>query len=85
MQNNAKPLNAPFSEDWKLHHTSTTVSQWIQKVSLHLDAFSLYVLQHPSPRNDAINALNVIFVHWITRLGIPDMLATDNGNECINS
>ena len=49
-----------------------------------VDAFTHYVVFHPSPKNDATNALNVLFCHWIVKFGIPDILVTDNGNEYIN-
>ena len=49
-----------------------------------VDAFSHYVVLHPSPKNDASNALTVLFDHWIVKFGIPDILVTDNGNEYIN-
>ena len=49
-----------------------------------VDAFTHFVVLHPSPKNDAHNALNTLFDHWITKFGIPDILVTDNGNEYIN-
>ena len=42
------------------------------------------VASYPSPRNDAANALNVLFDHWIVKFGIPDILVTDNLNEYNN-
>ena len=36
------------------------------------------------PKNDAANALTVLFDHWIVKFGIPDILVTDNANEYIN-
>ena len=49
-----------------------------------VDAFTRYVVLHPSPKNDAANALTVLFDHWIVKLRIPEILETDNGNEYIN-
>ena len=49
-----------------------------------VDAFTHFVVLHPSPKNDANNALNVLFDLWKTKFGIPVILVTDNGNECIN-
>ena len=49
-----------------------------------VDAFTHYVLLHPSPKNDAAHALTVLFDHWIVKFGIPDILLTDKGNEYIN-
>ena len=39
---------------------------------------------HPSSRSDAANVLNILFGHWIIKIGIPDILLTENGNEFIN-
>ena len=49
-----------------------------------VDAFTHYVVLHPSPKNDATDANTVLFDHWIVKFGIPDILVTDNGNEYIN-
>ena len=49
-----------------------------------VDAFTHYVVLHPSPKNDATNALTVLFDHWIVTFGIPDIFVTDNENEYIN-
>ena len=49
-----------------------------------VDAFTHFVVLHPSPKIDAHNALTVLFDHWITKFGISDILVTDNGNEYIN-
>ena len=35
-------------------------------------------------KNDATNSLIKLFDHWIVKVGIPDILVTDNGNEYIN-
>ena len=49
-----------------------------------VDAFKHYVVLHPSPKNDATQALTVLFDHWIVKFGKPDTLVTDNGNEYID-
>ena len=49
-----------------------------------VDAFTHYAVLHPSHKNDAENALTVLFDHWIVKFGIPDSLVTDNGNEYNN-
>ena len=49
------------------------------------DAFSHYVLLHPSQKNDHVSALNVSLNHWIDKFGIPDISVTDNEDEFINS
>ena len=43
-----------------------------------VDAFTHYVVLHPSPKIDATHALTVVFIHWIAKFGIPDILVTDN-------
>ena len=32
-----------------------------------VDSFTQYVVLHPSPKNDATNALKVLFDHWIVK------------------
>ena len=49
-----------------------------------IEAFTFYVVLHSSPKNDATNALKVLFDHWIVKFGILYILVTDNGNEYIN-
>ena len=49
-----------------------------------VDAFTHYVVLHPSSKNDAKIALTVLFDHWIVKFGIPGILKTDYGNENIN-
>ena len=60
-------------------------SDGISYVYVIVDAFTHFVVLHPSPKNDAINALTVLFEHWIVKCGIPDIFVTDNGNEYINA
>ena len=43
-----------------------------------IDAFSRFIVSQPSPRNDAANALKVLFDHCIGRFGIQDNGVTDN-------
>ena len=49
-----------------------------------VDAFTHYVVLHPSPKNDATNELTVLFDHWLVKFVIPDILVADNGNEFFN-
>ena len=49
-----------------------------------VDAFTRYVVLHPSPKNDAASALNEIINNWIVKLGISHNLGTDTGNEYVN-
>ena len=49
-----------------------------------VDAFTHYVVLHPSPKNDAAHTLAILFDHWTVKFGILDILVTDNGNEYIN-
>ena len=48
-----------------------------------VDAFTHYAVLHASAKKDAINALTILFDHWIDKFGISDILVTDNGNEYI--
>ena len=48
-----------------------------------VDAFTDYVVVHPSSKSDANDAPTILFDHWIVKFGIPDILETDNGNEYI--
>ena len=40
-------------------------------VYVTVEAFTHYIVFHPSPKNDAANALTVLFDHWIVKFGIP--------------
>ena len=42
------------------------------------DTFTHYVVLHPSPKNDATNALTVLFDHWIVKFGTPGILMEIN-------
>ena len=53
-------------------------------VDVIVEAFTHYVVIHPSPKNDATNALTVLFDHWIVKFRIQDILVTDNGIEYLN-
>ena len=66
---------------------SRIIPSWDKNSHIYVivDAISLYNVLHPSPRNDAMNALNVLFDHWIVKFGIPDILVSDNRNICINN
>ena len=46
-----------------------------------VEAFTHYVILHPSLTNDAANAQNVLFDHWIGKFGILETFVIDNGNE----
>ena len=49
-----------------------------------VDAFTHYVVLHPSPKKDATDALSVLFDHWIVKFDIPDIIVPDNGKEYFN-
>ena len=49
-----------------------------------VDAFTHFVVLHPSRKKDVNNALKVLFDHWIAKFGKPDVLVTNNKNEYIN-
>ena len=51
---------------------------------VNVRAFTHNVVLRPSPKNDATNALTVLFDHWIVKLGIPDNLERENGAKHIN-
>ena len=46
-----------------------------------MDAFSPYIVLPLSPGNDAANAFNVRFDHWLAKFGNPDILDKDKGTE----
>ena len=54
-------------------------------VHVIVDAFTHYVVLHPSPENDTANALTVFFDHWIVYFAISHILKAHNGSEYINS
>ena len=49
-----------------------------------VDAITHYVVHPPSPKNDATNALTLLFDLCIVKFEISDILVTDYGNEYIN-
>ena len=63
---------------------TTPSSDGSSYIYLIVDTFSHYIVLHPLPRNDAVKALFVLFDHWTVKIGNPDILAYDNGNEYIN-
>ena len=95
-QIHAKPLNGITTATSKFHHffnhrismdtkgPISPSSDGNSYVYVIVAAFSHYVVLHPSPKNDATNALTVLVDHWIVKFGIRDNLVTDNGKEYIN-
>ena len=49
-----------------------------------VDAFTHYIILLPSLKNDAPNALTVLFEDWIVKIGMPEILVTVNEIEYIN-
>ena len=58
-------------------------SDGISYVYVIVEAFTHYVVLHPSPKNNATSALTLLFDHWVVKFRIPDSLVTDNGHELI--
>ena len=50
-----------------------------------IDAFTHYVAHNPVPRCNAYYAYTTLCEHWIAKLGLPEILVTDNGTEFINN
>ena len=75
-------FNHPMSMDTKSPISSSSDGNCY--VYVIVDAFTNHVVLHPSPKNDAINLLNVLFDHCIVKFGIPGSLVTVNGNEYMN-
>ena len=63
--------------------TISRTSDGNYNVYVIVDAFTHYVVLHPSHKNDAANALNILFDHWIVNFRKTDIRVTDNGNEYI--
>ena len=74
-------FNHRISEDTKSPISPFSDGNWY--VYFIVDAFTHYVVLHPSPRYDAANAVNNIRPLNIN-FGIPDILVTYNGKEYIN-
>ena len=47
--------------------------------------FSRNVILYPLPRNDAVNAQNALFDHWIVKFGNPCVLSPDKWSDYFNS
>ena len=50
-----------------------------------VDAFTHYVAFNPVPHCNAYYAYTTLHEHWIAKLGLPEILVTDNGTEFINN
>ena len=46
-----------------------------------VDAFTQYVALNPVPHANACYAYTTLYEHWIAKLGLPEILVTDNGTE----
>jgi len=56
-------------------------NQWILHI---MDKFSRYSMTIPLPNKEAGTVLEALHRHWITKIGIPVNILTDNGKEFIN-
>ena len=50
-----------------------------------VDAFPHYVALNPVPHCNAYYAYTTLYEHWIAKLGLPEILVTDNGTELNNN
>ena len=50
-----------------------------------VDAFTHYAALNPVPHFNAYYAYTTLYEHWIAKLGLPEILVTDNGTEFINN
>ena len=50
-----------------------------------VDAFTHYVALNTKPQCNAYYAYTTLYEHWIAKLGLPEILVTDNGTEFINN
>ena len=50
-----------------------------------VDAFTHYVALNHVPHCNAYYAYTTLYEHWIAKLGLPEILVTDNGTEFVNN
>ena len=50
-----------------------------------VDAFTHYVALNPALHCNAYYPFTTFYEHWIAKLGLPEILVTDNGTEFINN
>ena len=48
-------------------------------------AFTHYVALNPAPHCNGYYAYTTLYEHWIAKIGLPELLLTDNGTEFINN
>ena len=49
------------------------------------DAFTHYAALNPVPHCNAFYAYTTLYEHWIAKIGLPEIVVTDNGTEYINN
>ena len=49
-----------------------------------VDVFTHYVALNPVPHYDACCACTRLYKHWIAKIGLPEILVTDNGTDFLN-
>ena len=50
-----------------------------------IDAFKNYVALNPVPHCNAPYEYTTLYEHWTAKLGLPEILVTDNGTDFINN
>ena len=50
-----------------------------------VDAFTLFVALNPVPHCNTYYAYTTLYEHWISKVGLPEILVTDNDTEFINN
>ena len=51
---------------------------------VNVEAFTHYVAPNPKPHCNAYYAYTTLHEQWIAKLGLPEILVTDNGTDFIN-
>ena len=52
---------------------------------VNVDAFTHYVALNPVPHCNAYYAYKTLYENWIVKLGLPEILVTENGTEFRNN
>ena len=60
-------------------------SEGNSKMMVIVDTFTHYVALNPVSHCKAYCAHATLYQHWIAKLGLPEILVTDNGTEFINN
>ena len=52
---------------------------------VNVDSFTHYVALNPLPHCNDYYAYTTLYLHWIAKFGLPEILVTDNGTEFFNT